>query len=114
MPTTRWIPPLIFVCAACVFLSAQTKSSVPPHPSYEGQKIASIDLIANPHVDVSQYHALIVQQPGQPYSEKEIQASIDALQKTNAFAAVNVRVLPDPAGLKITFVLQPAFYIGIM
>src|SRR6185437_5993207 len=114
MPTTRWISPLLLICAACVLVFAQTKSSVPPHPSYEGQKIASIDLIANPHVDVSHYRALIVQQPGQPYSEKEIQASIHALQETNAFSAVNVRVLPDPSGLKVTFVLQPAFYIGIM
>jgi outer membrane protein insertion porin family len=114
MPTTRWISPLLLICAACVLVFAQTKSSVPPHPSYEGQKIASIDLIANPHVDVSHYRDLIVQQPGQPYSEKEIQASIHALQETNAFSAINVRVLPDPSGLKITFVLQPAFYIGIM
>ena len=114
MSSLRSILVLVGVPILCVAASAQTKSSVPKQPSYEGQKIASIDLIANPHLDLSRYRPLIVQKASEPYSNKKIQASIQALKQTNAFANVDLKVVPDPAGLKVTFVLQPAFYIGIM
>jgi outer membrane protein insertion porin family len=93
---------------------AQTKSSVEQRPSYEGQKVGSIEIGANPRVNPDQYRPLIVQKPGDPYSEKNIQASIQALQDTNAFAKVDLKVVTDPAGLKLTFVLEPAYYIGLI
>ena len=95
-------------------VSAQTKSSVEKHPSYEGQKVGSIEIGANPRVNPDQYRPLIVQKPGEPYSEKKIQASIQALHETNAFANVELNVVTDPAGLKLTFVLEPAYYIGLI
>lgn len=95
-------------------LAAQTKSSVGKQPSYEGQKVGSIELSANPRVNVEQYRSLIVQKAGEPYSDKAIQESIHALQATSAFAKVDLKVVPDPAGLKLTFILQPAYYIGLI
>lgn len=97
-----------------VIALGQTKSSVSKQPSYEGQKVSSVDLIANPRVDTSQYRSLVVQKPGEPYSNEKVQASIKALDQTDAFANVKLQVLPDPAGLKLTFVLEPAYYIGIL
>jgi outer membrane protein insertion porin family len=93
---------------------SQTKESVGKQPSYEGQKIASVDLIANPRLDTTQYRALIVQKPGEPYSSEKVQASIKALEETGAFSKVEPKVQPDPSGLTLTFVLEPAYYIGMI
>jgi outer membrane protein insertion porin family len=109
----RWI---LFGCLLLIisFPSvAQTKSSNPP-PSYEGQRVGSIDLTANPHLDTKPYRELIVQKPGEPYSNQKIQESIDALNHTAVFSKVQLKVQPDPGGLKLTFVLQPAYYIGML
>src|SRR5207249_4420649 len=79
-----------------------------------GQKVGSVEIAANPRINPDQYRPLIVQKPGQPYSEKDIQASIKALEDTQAFAKVEIKVATDPAGLKLTFVLEPAYYIGLI
>ncbi len=92
----------------------QTKSSVEKQPSYEGQKVGSVEIGANPRVNADLYRPLIVQEPGEPYSEKKIQASVQALQETKAFAEVDLKVVTDPAGLKLTFVLEPAYYVGLI
>jgi outer membrane protein insertion porin family len=93
---------------------AQTAESSNTEPSYEGQKVESIEVIANPHTDTSYYQHLIVQAAGESYSTKQIQASIKALEQTNAFSDVRVEVLPGAAGLKLAFILEPAYYIGVI
>ena len=76
--------------------------------------MGSIELTANPHLDTEPYRELIVQKPGEPYSNQKIQQSMDALNRTAAFSKVQLKVQPDPAGLKLTFVLEPAYYIGML
>lgn len=76
--------------------------------------MGSIELTANPHLETEQYRELIVQKPGEPYSNQKIQASIDALNRTGAFSQVQLRVQPDPSGLKLTFVLEPSYYLGML
>jgi outer membrane protein assembly factor BamA len=108
----------IAIFTALLFLPvttfSQTKESVGKQPSYEGQNIASVDLIANPRIDTTQYRALIVQKAGEPYSSEKVQASVKALEETQAFSKVEPKVQPDPSGLKLTFVLEPAYYIGMI
>lgn len=76
--------------------------------------MGSIELTANPHLETEQYRELIVQKAGEPYSNQKIQASIDALNRTGAFSQVQLRVQPDPSGLKLTFVLEPSYYLGML
>src|SRR5438477_10861765 len=109
----RWIILGLMFVAALPSGRAQTKASNQP-PSYEGQKVGSIELAANPHLDTEQYRSLIVQQAGEPFSGKQVQESIDALNRTGAFSKVELKVQPDPAGLKLTFVLEPSYYIGMI
>ena len=92
---------------------AQTKASNQP-PSYEGQRVGSVELTANPHLNTDPYRSLIVQKAGEPFSEQSVQESIDALNRTGAFSKVELEVQPDPAGLKLTFVLEPSYYVGIL
>ena len=83
-----------------------------PESAYEGQNVAAIDLIANPHRDVEPLRPLIEQKSGQPYSEEKIEASITALEHTGQFPKVQVNVVPDLSGLRLNFLLEPAYYLG--
>jgi outer membrane protein assembly factor BamA len=83
-----------------------------PQPVYEGQNVAAIDLIANPHRDVEPLRSLIEQKAGEPYTQSKVEASIAALERTGQFPKVDVNVVPDPSGLRLNFLLEPAYYIG--
>src|SRR5712692_1198373 len=82
--------------------------------SYEGERVAFVDLVARPGVDVESLRPLILQKAGEPYSNEEIQSSVAALGRTGQFSKVEVEVTPEAAGLRVVFVMQPAFYIGMI
>jgi len=106
---------LSFLLAFSAFAAAaQVPTVVGPQALYEGQSVTAVDLIANPHRDVEPLHALVAQKPGQPYSQEKVLASIDALQKTGQFEKVTVSVIPDIAGLRLNFMLEPAYYLGVV
>jgi outer membrane protein insertion porin family len=89
-------------------------SSTGPQALYDGQKVTSVDLIANPHRDVEPLRAYIAQQAGAPYSEAKVEASISALQEKGGFEKVTVGVIPDVSGLRLNFILEPAYYLGVV
>ncbi len=84
-----------------------------PQSAYEGQNVSSVSLIANPHRDLSPLFKVVTQQANQPYSEKEIEESQQALQKAGEFPKVQVQVVPDISGLRVSFLLEPAYYLGV-
>ncbi len=94
----------------CALFTGQTTDQA--SRVYEGQTVSAIDLIANPHRDVEPLRALLVQKVGEPYSEENIQASIRALQQAGKFPKVAAQVTPDPNGLRVGFVLEPAYQLG--
>ncbi|MGH9431761.1 MAG: POTRA domain-containing protein [Terriglobia bacterium] len=85
-----------------------------PEVSYEGQRVASVDLTAQPAMNLDAVRALILQKAGQPYSSQKIQASIAALKNTGQFGKVATQITAQPNGLGVTFILQPAFYVGLI
>lgn len=94
---------------------AQRQLDLPnANAAYEGEKVNSIDLVANPHLDAEPLEAVLVQKAGQPYSEKNVEASVAALEKSQNLTKVRTIVIPEPQGLRLTFVLEPAYYIGII
>jgi len=76
--------------------------------------VGSVELVADPRINLDAFRSLVEQKAGEPYSNQKVQASISALQKTERFNKVEVKVKPDPAGLQVSFVLEPAFYIGVL
>ena len=76
--------------------------------------VGSVELVADPRINLDAFRRLVEQKAGEPYSNQKVQASISALQKTERFNKVEVKVKPDPAGLQVSFVLEPAFYIGVL
>jgi outer membrane protein insertion porin family len=109
----RWTLLGILWVSASLSGYAQTKASNPP-PSYQGQRVGSVELTANPHLDIEPYRKLVAQKAGEPFSAQKVQESIDALNHTGAFAKVELKVQPDAAGLKLTFVLEPSYYVGML
>src|SRR5256885_16438201 len=93
-----------FVC--CIFAAAAWSQVAVQGPQsvYEGQNFAEIDLVANPHRDVEPLRSLLIQPAKQPYSQAKVEASIKALQ--SKFPKVQVNVIPDPAGLRLNFLLE--------
>ena len=84
------------------------------YAGFDGQTVSAVDIAAGPTVNVDDLRHLIQQKPGQPFSEQAINNSVAALQRTKRFTEVQMSVTPDQAGLHITFILQPADYIGIL
>jgi outer membrane protein insertion porin family len=97
-----------------VALAAAQLASTGPQSFYDGQTVTAIDLIANPHRDVKPLHDFLLQKAGQPYSQANVLASISALQKAGGFEKVTVNVIQDISGLRLNFVLEPAYYLGMV
>ena len=85
-----------------------------PQPAYNGQNVSAISLIANPHRDLKPLLPLVAQKPGTPYNQATIEATAQALKKAGGFPKVDVSVEPEVAGLRVNFLLEPAFYLGMV
>ena len=103
---------LCFLLFSAALLAQQSARST--REVYEGQTVTAVDLIANPHRDVEPLRASVAQQPGEPYSQEMVQASISALQEKGGFEKVTVNVIPDVSGLRLNFILEPAYYLGLI
>src|SRR6476620_8653901 len=82
--------------------------------SYEGQKVAAVELVANPRISIESLRPLVQQRDGEAYSNAKVTNTISALQQTGRFSKVEVDVRPEPGGLHVTFTLEPALYFGIL
>ncbi len=106
---------LAFFVVVCCLLSATAQvTPVTEQVSYEGQMVGSIELVSDPRINVDAFRALVAQKAGETYSGEKIKASVAALQATRRFTKVDVDVRPEAAGLHVIFVLEPAFYVGIL
>ena len=85
-----------------------------PQAGYEGQNVTAVSLLANPHRDLAPFFPLVTQGSNTPYSQEKIRASADALKKAGNFKEVRVEVVPDITGLRVSFLLEPSFYLGIL
>ena len=87
---------------------------VGPQAAYNGQNVSAISLIANPHRDLKPLLPLVAQKAGTPYSQATIEATAQALKQAGGFPRVDVSVEPEIAGLRVNFLLEPAYYLGIV
>src|SRR5258708_27150820 len=81
---------------------------------YEGQTVTAVDLISNPHRNLEPLRGVALQKAGEPYSQAKVDASIQALQKAGGFPKVTVNVVPELSGVRVSFLLEPAYYLGIV
>ena len=111
----RWPVRLRGALLSLVAVGAWTQLAAQrPQPIYEGQTVGAIDIIGNPHRDLEAFRSLIEQKAGEPYSESKVEASITALERSGQFPKVEVDVVPDASGLRLDFLLEPAYYVGMV
>lgn len=99
----------ILVCANSSY-ARQVRAEV----SYEGQPVASVHLVAAPNVNLQPLQPLVKLKAGQPYSEAKARATAAALQSAGRFERVDVQVTPEADGLRVLFLLQPVYYLGLI
>ena len=95
---------------ACGRQQAQPES----YAGFEGRTVAEVEVTAQPSIDVDAFRPLVQLKPGQPFAMSAMRASVSALQQTNEFSQVQVEIQPEPQGLRVLFILQPATYIGLI
>ena len=81
---------------------------------YAGQNVSAVALIANPHRNLEPLWTVVTQKAGEPYSQERIEDSAAALKRTGGFPKVDVNVVPEINGLRINFLLEPSYYLGIV
>jgi outer membrane protein assembly factor BamA len=81
--------------------------------SYEGQKVSSVELAGQPDLDTDQMMALVAMRSGEEFSVPKIQQTIAALRNTGRFKDVQLDLRPEPDGVRVMFILQPAVYFGV-
>ena len=84
------------------------------YAGFEGQKVSTVEISANPRIARDQIEPLIKQKAGEPLAIAAIRDSAAALQNTKLFSKVQVSVTPGAAGVEVLFILQPTSYIGIL
>lgn len=96
------------------FAYASRAQQLPPGIDYNGQPVVTVNLIARPTMEVDAFRPLVTQRGGKPYSQKLVDQSRAALQATHQFSKVDVNVTPEAGGLRVDFILQPAYYLGVI
>jgi outer membrane protein insertion porin family len=81
--------------------------------SYEGQKVGSVEVAGQPDLTRRNVADLIAQPINAPYHQQQVDATIAALKKSGNYQDVKVLVTPEASGLRVLFVLEPAFYYGV-
>jgi len=87
---------------------------VGPSNAYEGQNVSAVSLIANPHRDLSPLIPLITQRVGTPYVGSKISETAEALKRAGGFPNVKINIEPEVTGLRVNFLLEPAYFLGIV
>ncbi len=90
------------------------ESAQESYAGFEGRMVAEVQLAAHPAMDVEVFRSMVTLKAGQPFSMAVLRDSVAALQQTHEFSQVQVEVTPQPAGLRVVFILQPADYIGLI
>jgi outer membrane protein assembly factor BamA len=93
-------------------VQGQEQGAGAPVVSYEGQAVSSVTLAGQPNQELLPQIEL-AQRPNTPYSQQKIDETVANLKKTATVEDVKVQVTPEAKGLRVLFVLEPAFYFGV-
>ena len=110
---------LVAVAVLCVLplfaMDAQqiTGPGAPGVSSYVGQNVSSVDVAGRPDVTVESVQGSIAVKPNEPLSEEKVNSSVAALKQHPGVKDVRLDLQPSADGVKVEFVLRPAFYVGM-
>jgi outer membrane protein insertion porin family len=81
--------------------------------SYEGRNVSSVELAGQPELKLDDLMPLVKQRPGEPFSPATAEETIAALKARGEFQDVQLDLRPEPEGVRVSFLLQPALYFGM-
>ena len=113
MVGVRYILPIVPILFLCLVPTLETQEMA-PNTLFDGQPVNAVELVARPTLDAESFKHLVSQQVGQPYSSDKIRESVEALKASGQFTDVEASVLPEQGGLRLKFIMEPAFYIGVL
>src|ERR1700682_6570118 len=93
-----WTLPIFVALAGSSHLECQQSSKV----SYDGQRVAGVDLVANPKISVDSLRPLVQQKADEAYSTPKVEGTISALKETGRVTKVEVALKSVPGGLRWT------------
>ncbi|MGH9522705.1 MAG: POTRA domain-containing protein, partial [Terriglobales bacterium] len=79
----------------------------------QGQNVTTVELAGQPGLNYKEYEPLLAQKPGTPLSKERIAATMQALKATKKYKAVDLELRPEAKGIRVLFVLEPAYYYGL-
>ncbi|HET9784652.1 MAG TPA: POTRA domain-containing protein, partial [Terriglobales bacterium] len=109
----------------CAALAAQQPTAVSAPPAtdftlYAGRPVVSLELAGQPALLSAAAQAALLaklpQQSGDPLDVDKIQRSLIALRDVlprDRVTAISVHVVPEVAGIRVQFLLEPAEYFGV-
>ena len=78
-----------------------------------GQKVASIEVAGQPDETYDKLRNSIAVKTGQPLRKDDIDATVARLKQQANISSVSLSVEPQAEGVQVTFVLEPAVYVGM-
>jgi outer membrane protein insertion porin family len=81
--------------------------------SYEGQNVTSVEVAGRPDLSPDRFAPLIANVAGQPFSRDKAEATIRSLKAAGQFQDVHLDLRPEPEGVRVIYVAQPAVYFGM-
>ncbi|HEV8494536.1 MAG TPA: POTRA domain-containing protein, partial [Candidatus Angelobacter sp.] len=112
----RWIGTAVVAVMAGVTsvpLQSQQIEAATTAVSYEGQRVASVQLAGQPDGNPRRLRAMIAQPINAPYAQAKVDETVAALKGAGQFKDVEVQITPAAEGLHVVFVLKPAYYFGV-
>lgn len=103
---------LFFFLGGSPLLCQQAQPST--YAGFDGQQVSAVEIAAGADVDTAGIRQLVQLQAGKAFSSEALEQSVRSLQETHRFSQVQVSLQPEQTGVTVLFILQPAFYIGVL
>jgi len=81
--------------------------------SYEGQNVTSVEVAGRPDLNPARFAATLAPAVGQPFSKEKAEATIRSLKASGPFQDVQLDLRPEPEGVRVLYIIQPAVYFGM-
>ena len=107
-----WLYLILYFLAGSLLFAQQTQPT--GYAGFDGQPISRVEISAGPDVNIDAMRERIAVKAGNPFSTRDLNQSVAALQQTRLFSEVQVSLEPEQGGLRVLFILQPTDYIGVV